>query len=919
MKRSVLLLLIVLSLGWAAAPARADDTYSQTFDNSGSYPEITIIQGTHNAFGYLNGVRGASSSDWIEFTIDFGEEKSITSFQFDVYHVSSNSNHISFVWWQFDGTGTQVAQYAQYTQVVAPDIWHTRSAMFDSTKPTRYYKFLLWHTRSTPGAIHIDNLVGAFFEEVGELGRPLLASDESPLWPYADQDLVQTGVALRIVSDLRSAHVYSVEAGTVTQIRRLTGEMCFLYFACIVNMDPITGFPRMPAWEVRVLTSDGDEYGYYVDDAPSFVVEGQIIRVGCIIGRTFPVKASKTWTYSISGGISGSGPNASIGAMIRPGEYFDEGVAFIIKAVDGQPVSIVNDIAVYPTLENACNVREEFRECEGDAALESASNWQTRGDVSELSPGFVLGFNASISREFNLSADRLPRLRVEARSMGTTSRMRLRLGETVETFDVSYLDLEYRIEAGEHDPDRGLFFTVSVQNLSSTSILIRWACVSHFLTEDLEEREDPPANCYFGNASFTDNSVWASAGTVYAYPGEYRMDSGALIYQPVRLYPGDYVISVEAAIWHLNSYTMDDTDTSTTLTLEYDWPQDSSYTLIESATIADMASYGNTFTFTAQIVVATTDEGQFVIRPTLSSTPSGVQGISIREACLNPVGDGWPPNPDGPPPGGEPEGPFNENCTPNPRPSGEGISSWFTWHWLNFRGFFSCELMILLNDMYKLGVNTYKLIGWSARWSQSSVMIGADWISTDAIYWAEGHFANMALGRETFIQVNESQNCSNLWCAIGALFGTVDGIFDNLADVIQSVLENVFGPLIAFIINLVNTTIGFVFSLIIALINIGIYLISVLITAVARVLSLFTGLIDAWNNAEPEPIPGLPSCYYDPRQSGFCMVLHGMEQTIFSGRGALLIPLLIGFGSIHMLLWTIKEFKHTLLETGKAL
>jgi hypothetical protein len=44
-----------------------------------------------------------------------------------------------------------------------------------------------------------------------------------------------------------------------------------------------------------------------------------------------------------------------------------------------------------------------------------------------------------------------------------------------------------------------------------------------------------------------------------------------------------------------------------------------------------------------------------------------------------------------------------------------------------------------------------------------------------------------------------------------------------------------------------------------------------------------------------------------------------LENTVFSGPGQLLIPILIGYGSIMLLLWGIGELKKTLLETGKAL
>jgi hypothetical protein len=81
---------------------------------------------------------------------------------------------------------------------------------------------------------------------------------------------------------------------------------------------------------------------------------------------------------------------------------------------------------------------------------------------------------------------------------------------------------------------------------------------------------------------------------------------------------------------------------------------------------------------------------------------------------------------------------------------------------------------------------------------------------------------------------------------------------------------------------------------------------------------LITSLLNAWNTATPTAIDGLPQCAVNPQENGFCVGLWFMEHTFFSGRGALFIPLLIGVGSTHLMLWAFGTFKRELLQMGQA-
>jgi len=83
--------------------------------------------------------------------------------------------------------------------------------------------------------------------------------------------------------------------------------------------------------------------------------------------------------------------------------------------------------------------------------------------------------------------------------------------------------------------------------------------------------------------------------------------------------------------------------------------------------------------------------------------------------------------------------------------------------------------------------------------------------------------------------------------------------------------------------------------------------------------TLFEAVINSYINAPPIDIPHMPACSTNPQQNGLCIGLWMMENTIFSGTGALLIPLLISYSGIMWLLWAVKEIKKVVLETGRGL
>jgi len=298
----------------------------------------------------------------------------------------------------------------------------------------------------------------------------------------------------------------------------------------------------------------------------------------------------------------------------------------------------------------------------------------------------------------------------------------------------------------------------------------------------------------------------------------------------------------------------------------------------------------------------------------LENTGPASSVLEITRVCVSNGGGGG----EGPPVPVEPP-PFAENCTIVTQPITETLVAQIGWLWARSNQFFQCDLMRMLNRMFKLSQDAYRLMGWLGRYWVSSVIMWSRWVSTDGIPWLSGHFANIANGRQTFIQVNGSETCNNLFCLFTSLFGGIENIFDDLANTITTAITQVLAPITGALINLLNLTAGFIFNLLTAIISIALRLVGLVLSSFGIVFSFFGTITDAWNNSAAITIPGLPYCGTNPQANGFCIFLWMAEHTIFSGRGVVIIPLIVGYFSALLIIWGIKEINSTILEAGKAI
>jgi hypothetical protein len=206
--------------------------------------------------------------------------------------------------------------------------------------------------------------------------------------------------------------------------------------------------------------------------------------------------------------------------------------------------------------------------------------------------------------------------------------------------------------------------------------------------------------------------------------------------------------------------------------------------------------------------------------------------------------------------------------------------------------------MVLLNKMYTLGKQEYLLAGWNIRYSQSQLKLWSSWLGKQFFPWLDGQFRNIAIGQVTTVYQTGGGQCSDLFCVLQTLINGLVTPLNSIVNTILAILGGIAGLFLSIISGLIALMIAYVTELL-RLLQLG--------------QQLLATLLAAYNNSTPVAIPGLPSCSLDPRSSAFCMGIWVLDNTIFSGTGAAIIPMLTGILSIHLLIWAVAELKRTVL------
>jgi PKD repeat protein len=728
------------------------------------------------------------------------------------------------------------------------------------------------------------------------------------LWAFnADQNTVLA------FSSQSGANVHAPVGGIVISVKKMIG--CdyriaaihyYLEVDCIFKVpQPIAGsdslyqLDQSQLWEVIVELSDGSYLEYVVNDPQVSV--NDVIDPGCIIGKTidFYQLITLPTIQLVSQGLDVS--NVELNTL-----PVGKGVTFITQTPLSRleyPTAVSISTRLFPRLLidptslTPCNADPAYASCATDAELRNPAEWVLDGGViwdtggkPILQPGGSL-----ISGDLLLSSSAQYSLTVNIRRVGTAGAALLRLGGTDQSFQLTTESGSYVIQPGGHEADRGELYSASVTNTGTEPFEVLSFCVA----EGLPEAQ--PATCYFVNPSFDDGlSGWTfSTGVVPGLlGGEIIMPDQSTISQLAKLYPNgasqyEYAVTIRAVPYG----TGWETETNSEVSFSWQYPLGESWNdfLSPASTPEYMFSAfknerpnnltafaGNEVLFQAMVPVTTVTDSVFTIRANVDLDPGFGGGILIREVCINDPFSQWSGT------GGQ-QLPWSASCAVVSPPTDESIGSWIYFLWSSLDRFFQCDLMTLLNRIFNTMFDTYRFIQWSMLYVQSSMSYFAQWSAQSLFPWLNGHFRNIAVGQVTTIN-NEGSA----------------GLFD----VLLALIEGSFNPLTTFLIDVLSAGVQLVLDLVTALLSIVISVFGFIWQALASLINALGALVNAWNNAEPVVPEGFPDCAASYESNGFCLAMWVAENTVFGNTwGLVLIPLIIGFGSINLLLHLIAVFR----------
>lgn len=693
------------------------------------------------------------------------------------------------------------------------------------------------------------------------------------------------------VSQTAYASVFAVHGGEVIAIDRVPSS-CVA--TCLVTM-PNTANGTLWAQRLDVsannvylvtVADDDEHYLYIVRDAPQYVTLGDEIEAGCILGKT--VKVIPGFSIPFIPFIQ------PLGSLQFAPDLSEEVALVSYVDFNYEAQELVSLFAAFPTNAEACNADPEFAEClgsnprflgDGDGWTMIGSGFFAEGGGVWLNPGAEVVSLMVLDDEevYTVTAGGIDTL-----NPGTVT---LHIGPTSESFAVDQFTHSAALEEAEPLGGSGGVYEVGIRNSGNFTIYVDYVCVT---------QGGPPINpsaCYFSNHSFDyGNAGWSAGTDIFFRPdGTVYMKDTAESYlsQPVDLEPGSYTISIRARpYFSIPSDLIESPTVDIDLFYEFDDGPQSLGSMVASG---DQTFVFNTYSTT--FLVATQTSGTMTFDLDIDSGSAELLGIVIDRVCLEREG-GYTPGAGTPPI-------LRAECEAYPYPPASDTPSWIVWHWNRLQQFFKCDLMVLLNRWYLFVRQALTAVAYAIRYWLIVAQGSATWLNNTFFPYLDGHFANIAMGRNTTIIQDDVGGCHDIFCLLDTILSTVIGpIVDAITSIVDTLLS-IFGQVA-----------GLLLSVVTALISLLLSLLGTLIGLFQQMIGYLQGLLFGINAATPTPIPGIPQCQLDPQSNGICIMLWTLENTVFADEGQLYIPLLIGFISVMMLLWLVDTFRRELSNAG---
>lgn len=862
-----------------------------------------------------------------------------------------------------DGTfGDLIRQnQVQFSTSDAPD------ADDDTYNPEHEYTFTRSGNGSPIGLRFFDTEYGdnslSWDVEVQECGggggfgwiRPLLQADEyveRPLYDYddafhvvfGDDAIPEPSTLLAAVPALHRVYADSSEAGapvmvatsgTVTDVSFADPSMCSVWGALLAsqqcwfvgprveaNLFPLYSFDIDTTIQlVTVTLDDGSELRYMVQNADNYVTINQEVEAGCVIGETIQAKQTKIAEYGAE--FAKIAETISLGFLnliMSHGEQPDFAVAMIEyhDTPDTGPIELLDRLTEYNQDAVPCNISPNFRDCLlSDPDLKhGAKSWTLFGGADASDAGVHLVSDSYMRQVVNLPDESTFTLRLGVNYdvlglLGGGSpidqTLFIRVGSFTDTLTVPFSDQyqELTLEIPTPDPDPGgLGYTVQISNTSpSGAVYVQAACLSS------DDHELNPRACYFANPDFDSTEGWITTSSQLGN-GFIILGDADAVSQAVTLQPNDddsprtYHLEVDVRPIAAPGATFN--PNIGTATMYYSWDEIGTIGALDLTwNQPGEPGFPDAFeTLSINIEVSEPTTADFIIYTGIEDNTT--MRIALSRACIST---------DDLPDGGGVGGPFKTTCSTIPVPTDDSFGAWILYHWRNSDKFFNCRLMVLLNKWFKLFDEFRRTTLLFLRWTIALVHKGADW-SVTVFWWLNGSFRNIATGNVTTV-LGDNQ-CHDLICLIAGIFnpgGT--NIFDVLLAAINGLLS-IAGQIIGLLLALITQAANVLLTVIVGSIVFVIKIVGQILALLKLGQALLASLISAYNNATPIPIPFMPTCVSDPQSSGFCVFFWVADNTIFSGPGVVIVPLLVAIGSIHLIIWVASEIRNTVLSVGST-
>lgn len=800
--------------------------------------------------------------------------------------------------------------------------------------------------------LRVDNLTVWCDYAPDDLVRPFAIENEHPTLEMFDKSYAESldesynryssiDYPVYAFSDGYGLPVHAAAAGTVTEMRPLdpatdcgTTVMNIVHFVstlffgsteqqCYISIpEEITGegsteipFDGEQAYRLdltdswRVTVDIGSTtLVYFVESAQNWVEVGSQVNAGCILGLSIQLlRVSPGEVESVNASVSGGmgGIDVGVGGTYRfESNLTNIGFTGIVQyqdIVDPPQVPLYASLTRYPTNDTPCGNDPRFANClEDDPQLRQADKWTSSGTVTFDAPGFTLvTTNAKISETMVLDDVTNYGLSVDVLIVDPNPRVELQLGTTKEQHNLTDPIGEIvtlTIAPDLHTADLSEFWTVAVRNLSTAAVKIVSVCVNE------GDVAGQPSACYFVNPSFDNGYAnWDTSAGVGQRDGSITVPDGETFGQAVTL-PADapdteFQLYVDVYIWTEPGVTISRTDYTSTIALEYQFPDSgatwepliapnsmSSISFSEFVLAAERqgATIG-TLSFQAFITIDVDTTGDILIRPTITTAVSGVLGVGIDRACLR--GDFGVDQIDDI---------YGVTCQTVTRPQDENLSSWTVWLWRQFDRFFQCDLMIVLRQIRNTTTEIYRISGWNIRYWKAAYFSYANWMSRELFPWLNGHFNNLASNRGVFYINNEAG--TNFWdFLIGLLRYVIEPIINAAAALLGLIFTGIFGLLAVFFVQVF----GFL----------------------SQLIGVIGAIISGWQNATPTIVPGFPSCEVDPTTNILCIPLYILSNTVFEPGtpGEIILFIIVSWGSLELILWVVSSIRQMFMEATASI